>query len=109
MQKHYKQFENRNTVVIAVSQEDTDLASHAKFLRAFKDGPPPFTIVADLNREKTTRFDHTTSYLIDRHGIVREIFPGTVRLRPDWRAVLNRIDALGLNDRSPTTTSAPSE
>jgi len=97
LQKSYDEFEKRNTIVIAVSQEDTDLKLHAKFLKAFKGPTPRFDIVADLNREKTDRFDHTTTYLIDRSGVVREIFPATVRMRPDWRAILNRIDELGLN------------
>lgn len=94
MQDLYDQFDRRNTVVIAVSQEDTDLKTHAKFLTAFRDGNPPFDIVADLNREKTKRYDRTTTYLIDRDGVVREIFPASVRTRPDWRAVLNRIDEM---------------
>ncbi|MCB9858743.1 MAG: hypothetical protein H6818_23945 [Phycisphaerales bacterium] len=102
MQKSYDAFDSRNTIAIAISQEDTDLASHARFFdKAFHGKAPPFDIVADLEREKTVRFDRTTTYLIDKSGVVREIFPATVRMRPDWRAVLNKIDELGLNDAPP--------
>lgn len=100
MQDTYDQFTARNTVVIAVSQEDTDLESHAKFFKAFKGKTPPFDIVADLDRKKTKKYDRTTTYLIDTKGVVREIFPATVRMRPDWRAVLNKIDELQLNKPS---------
>ena len=89
----YEQFDKRDTVVIAVAQEDRDLQSHGKFLAKFEP-PIPFNIVADVNREKTQRYDRTTSYLIDKKGVVREVFPATVRARPDWRAVLNRMDEL---------------
>jgi peroxiredoxin len=94
LQKTYDEFDKRDTVVIAISQEDKDLTSARKFLKAFKGKTPLFDIVADLDREKTRRFDRTTSYLIDKNGKVREIFPAMVHMRPDWRAVLNRIDAM---------------
>ncbi len=102
MQNTYDKFTARNTIVIAVSQEDTDLESHAKFFKAFKGNTPAFDIVADLDREKTKKYDRTTTYLIDTNGIVREIFPATVRMRPDWRAVLNKIDELQLNKQKET-------
>jgi alkyl hydroperoxide reductase subunit AhpC len=89
----YREFEKRDTVVIAVAQEDKDLKSHGRMLSAF-GGKPPFDVVADLDREKTQSYDRTTSYLIDKRGIVREIFPALIHTRPTWKAVLNRIDAL---------------
>ena len=65
----YDAFTQRDTVVIAVAQEDTALKAHAKFLKTFGSGPP-FDIVADLNRKKTTAYDRITAYLIDKHGKV---------------------------------------
>lgn len=91
----YDQFEAKNTAVIAIAQEDQDLESHAKFM-AEQRKELRFRIVADLNRAKTTMLDHTTTYLIDRDGVVRQIFPATVTLRPDWRAVLNELERLEL-------------
>lgn len=66
----YDAFTELDTVVIAVSQEDSDLKSHGGFLRKFKS-PPPFEIAADIERKKTKRYDRTTAYLIDKAGIVR--------------------------------------
>lgn len=89
----YGEFTKRDTVVIAVAQEDTALKAHAKFLKNFKS-PPPFDIVADLNRKKTTAYGRTTAYLIDKDGVVRQIFPMLIHTRPSWRAILNEIDRL---------------
>ena len=94
----YDEFEKRDTVVIAVAQEDKDLKSHGKMLSAF-DAKTPFDVVADLGRKQTERYDRTTSYLIDKHGVVREIFPALIHMRPTWRAILNRIDALKADQR----------
>jgi len=91
----YGEFEKRDTVVIAVAQEDKDLKSHGRILSSL-GGKPAFDVVADLGRKQTQRYDHTTSYLIDKHGVVREIFPALVHMRPTWKSVLNRIDALGI-------------
>lgn len=95
MQEQFNEFDKRNTVAIAVSQEDTDLKSHAKF-KLVKDSGAPFKIVADLNREQTPMLDRTTTYLVDKDGVVRQIFPATVHVRPDWKAVLNEMDRLGM-------------
>jgi len=95
----YDEFEKRNTVVIAVSQEDTDLVSHAKFLKRFEK-TPRFDIVADINREKTRRYDRTTAYLIDKKGIVRQVFPMIIHERAPWWAVLHEMDRL-LDEPSP--------
>ena len=89
----YDEFEKRDTVVIAVSQEDTDLKSHGQFLRRF-EGTPPFDIVADLKREKTQRYDRTTTYLIDKKGIVLQVFPMLIHERASWRAILHEMDRL---------------
>lgn len=89
----YDEFTSRDTVVIAVAQEDTDLKSHGRFLRKFK-GSPPFDIVADIDRKDTPRYDRTTAYLIDKKGIVREIFPMLIHQRASWEAILHEIDKL---------------
>lgn len=89
----FDEFESRNTKVIAIAQEDTDLASHAKFLKHFTPGPR-FTILADLNREKTKAFDHTTIYIINKDGAVGQILPNMVHYRASWDTVLHEIDRL---------------
>ena len=89
----YEEFEKRDTVVIAVAQEDKDLKTHGNILSKFKS-KPPFDIVADVNREKTGRYGRAATYLIDKKGVVREIFPALIHMRPRWQAVLNRMDEL---------------
>ncbi len=89
----YDAFTALDTVVVALAQEDTDLEKHGTFFKGL-DEPFPFDVVADLNREVTLGYDRTTAYLIDKQGVVREIFPAMIQTRPSWRAVLNRIDAL---------------
>lgn len=93
MQEVYDAFLGRDTVVIAVAQEDTDLKSHGKFLRNFGSGPP-FDILADIGRKKTKRYDRTTAYLIDKSGVVRQVFPMLIRSRASWNAILNEIDRI---------------
>lgn len=91
----WDQFEKRDTVVIAIAQEDKDLKSHGQFLSRF-GSDRPFDIVADIGRKLTKKYDRVTTYLIDKEGIVRQIFPAMIHMRPSWQAVLNEIDALGL-------------
>lgn len=93
MQKTYDQFTSRDTVAIAVSQEDKDLESAATFLKHFEPAPP-FDIVADPQRNRTSRYDRTTAYLIDKKGVVRQIFPMLIHHRANWQAVLHEVDAL---------------
>lgn len=97
MQKTYDAFEKLDTAVIAVSQEDTDLKSHGQFLRKFKS-PPPFDIVADLNRKATKRYDRTTAYLIDKMGVVRQVFPMLIHSRASWQAILHEVEGLETRD-----------
>ncbi len=80
-------------MVIAVAQEDTDLKKHGLMLKKFATAPP-FDIVADLGRENTKRYRRTTAYLIDKAGVVREIFPMLIHHRATWQPILNEIDAL---------------
>ena len=94
LQNGYEAFAERNTQVVAVAQEDTDLEKHAQFLQGLEERR--FEIVADLNRAETKVYDRTTAYLIDREGKVRQIFPMLIHTRPDWRAIVAEIDRLEL-------------
>lgn len=93
MQKLQDEFKSRDTVVIAVAQEDKDIKSHAKIYNRFKPAPW-FDIVADINRSQTLAYKRTTAYLIDKQGTVRQIFPMLIHNRPSWRAILNEIDRI---------------
>jgi len=97
LQKTYDEFARHDTVVIAVAQEDKDLKSHGRMLSKL-GSQLPFDVVADIGRKQTLRYDRTTSYLIDKHGVVREIFPALIHMRPTWRAILTRIDAMTAED-----------
>lgn len=94
MQGLYDEFTKRETVVIAVAQEDTDLESHGKFLKKFGSSGPSFDIVADMNRKKTKRYHRTTAYLIDKTGVVRQVFPMLIHSRPSWKAILSEMDRI---------------
>ena len=98
MQGLYDEFTKRDTVVIAVAQEDTELKSHGKFLKRFGSSGPPFDILADLNREKTKRYHRTTAYLIDKSGVVRQVFPMLIHSRPSWKAILGEMDRIFAGD-----------
>lgn len=89
----YDEFQKRDTVVIAVAQEDTDMKGHRKMYDGF-DPAPEFYIVGDFKRQKTKRFDRTTAYLIDKEGIVRQIFPMMIHHRPSWDAILGEVDKI---------------
>lgn len=78
--------------MIAIAQEDKTLEEHAGMLNALPD--KRFEVVADLNREQTLEYDRTTAYLIDKQGVVREIFPMIIHARPSWEVVLDEIEAL---------------
>ena len=93
MQKLQDEFKGRDTVVIAVAQEDKDIKSHGKIYNRFKPAPW-FDIVADINRAQTSAYKRTTAYLIDKQGRVRQIFPMLIHNRPSWRAILNEIDRI---------------
>ena len=93
MQNTYDQFEALDTVVIAVAQEDKDLESHGRFYDHFKP-EPRFLLAADLDRSDTGRYERTSTYLIDKQGVVRQIFPQMIHYRADWRAILNEVARL---------------
>ena len=84
------EFASLDTVAIAIAQEDKDLESHGRFAKSF-DGTPGFEIVADLNRAETTDYDRVTTYLIDKEGIVRQVFPNLIHHRASWDAALEEI------------------
>lgn len=79
-------------MVVAVAQEDKSLEEHGRILKKLK--APPFDVVADLNREITTTYDRTTAYLIDKKGVVRQVFPMLIHARPSWDAIVGEIEAL---------------
>lgn len=91
----YEEIAGRDTAVIAVSQEDTEVdASHYEaFLRRLEPGPY-FEVLVDANRAATGRYERTTAYLLDREGVVRQIFPMIIHARPTWEAFLPELERL---------------
>ena len=85
-------FAERDTVVVAVAQEDQDLESHGKILSSFDD-PRPFGLVADLGRKHGV-LDRTTAYYVDKEGVVQQIFPMIIHARPSWGAILSEVDRI---------------
>lgn len=69
----FEQFANQDTVILAIAKEDKDLDTHGKFYGHFQPAPR-FTLLADLDKQ-TARFRETSVYVIDKQGVVREIFP----------------------------------
>lgn len=88
-------FAARGIHVAAVSQEDTDLAKSGQIASKIS-GDLWFDLLADLNRERSGKYDRTTSYLIDAKGIVRQVYPQMVRRRVDWHSVLADVDRLDI-------------
>ena len=62
----YDEFEQRDTVVVALSQEDVELSKAAEMGARFEPAPR-FDIVHDLERKETLAYDRTTAYLIDKY------------------------------------------
>jgi len=89
----YEEFTKRDTVVIAIAQEDADLKTHGQFLKKFST-PPSFDVVADIGRKETQRYDRTTAYFIDKKGIVRQVFPMLIHSRPTMAALLSEVDRI---------------
>jgi len=83
----YDQFTELDTRVVAISQEDEELSKFAAMPGRLKP-MPRFDILADLMRKETLAYDRTTAYLIDRQGIVRQIFPMVIHTRPSWKIIL---------------------
>lgn len=78
-------------MAVAIAQEDKTLEDFAKAASRF-DGS--FSLVADLNREQTKFIDRTTAYLVDKKGVVREIFPMTIRARPSWKVIIGEVQKM---------------
>ena len=87
----YERFEALDTVVVAVSQEDEDLSLAARMAQTVE---APFDIAFDLQRKKSFAYDRTTAYLIDKRGIVRQVFPTLAYSRPSWEAILSEADRI---------------
>lgn len=102
----WDEFERRGATVVAIAQEDTDLEQHAR-LPAALGADLPFEVVADLNRERTARYDRTTTYLLDSEGVVRQVFPQMIHHRATWRAVLHEMDRQGLTGKAAPQGSRP--
>lgn len=91
----YEELVDRDTIVIAVSQEDKEVneEQYRSFLARLQP-VPYFDVLVDANREATAAYDRTTAYLIDKQGTVRQIFPMIIHSRPSWRAFLPEIERL---------------
>ena len=86
-------FTKLNTAVMAVAQEDKDLKSHGRILESF-ESTPQFDIVGDIDRGATSKYKRTTAYLIDKQGVVRQVFPMLIHARPTWHAILREVTRL---------------
>ena len=92
------EFDALDTAVIALSQEDKDLESAARFVKGMPE-PVPFDVVFDFDRKKSAVYDRTTAYLIDEHGVVRQVFPMLIHFRPSWDAILGEVRALAAAEK----------
>jgi peroxiredoxin Q/BCP len=98
-----KEFQRRNAVVLGVSFDDT--ASHRRFIDKFQ---LPFPLLSDVEKAAAQAYGvykqksmygktfwgiERTTFLIDKQGVVRNIFP---KVKPDGhsREVLQALDAL---------------
>ena len=84
---------------MAIAQEDKTLEEHGRMPDRFPERR--FEIVADLERELSTSYDRTTAYLIDRNGVVQQIFPMTIHARPSWDIILAEVRRLVGPERAP--------
>ena len=87
------EFEKRDTRIVGLANEEQSLENFAKVDQRF-DGGAPFDLVVDLayHREGTGPYERTTAYLIDKKGVVRQVFPMEIYERPPWWAFLHEID-----------------
>ncbi|MDJ0840852.1 MAG: hypothetical protein QNK37_30350 [Acidobacteriota bacterium] len=92
LQKVYDEFEKRDIEVIAVSLEAAEMEQHAKTLKRFPNRR--FKLAGALNWEGMDAWARTTGYLIDKTGVIRQVFPMETYNRPDWWSVLNEADRL---------------
>ena len=47
------------------------------------------TTLADIGRTATDPYARARAYLIDKEGVVRQVFPSMLRHRAPWQAVIN--------------------
>ena len=86
------EFEKRDTIIVAVTSEERNMDEHALIANHFEE-PPPFQHAPDIGRKATAAYERTSSYLIDKQGIVREVFPMEIYGRAPWWSVLRGMDA----------------
>ena len=91
LQTLYDEFEERNTVVVAVTSEERTMEEHAKIAHHLEVAPR-FEHAPDFGYRATRAYERTASYLIDEQGIVREIFPMEIYGRAPWWSVLAGLD-----------------
>lgn len=90
----YAEVESRDFEVVAMANEEQSLLAHMKVLGEF-DSLPPFPLAVDINRQRTEAYERTTAYLIDKQGVIQQIFPMEVYDRAPWWPLFNEIDRLG--------------
>lgn len=69
-------------------------------MQASLGGELPFQLAFDLGGQATGPYDRVTAYLIDREGIVRQIYPMTVRSRPSSVILAKDVLALAAEQRA---------
>ncbi len=69
------------------------MESAKRFLKHFKKSPL-FDILADIDKEKTPRYERATIYYIDKEGVVQQVIPMLIHMRPNWGSILREVDRL---------------
>ena len=90
-------FAGQDVSILGVSQEDDDLDKARRMHASLGGGELPLELAFDLGREATDAFDRTTAYLIDRDGIVQQVFPMIIHSRPSGVVLLK--EAMAMNAR----------
>ncbi len=89
-------------MALAVAQEEErlDEADWRSFQAgvARPDPLPAFDVLVDVERRATKAWGRTSAYLLDPGGVVRQVFPMTLRARPSWRAILAEIERQAQRD-----------
>lgn len=90
-------FADQDVSILALSQEDDDLDKARRMHRSLGGGELPLTLAFDLERRETQAFDRTTAYLVDREGVVQQVFPMIIHSRPSGVVLLK--EAMAMNAR----------
>lgn len=93
LNQHKAAFAERGIGLVAVSQEDPDLARASTFPGTFEE-PPAFPLLADVSRARTASYDRASATYIDGEGIVRQLFPMMAHMRASAGCLLAEIDRL---------------